>query len=95
MDLHAKQSAIRIHHGVALAAKHLLAGVIAAWTTSFSGLDALAVNHNGRRASLTSDSLTILHDQVVGDGLPDATIAPGREPAITVCRGGKQGGSIR
>ena len=82
MDLQHQWPPIRVHHGVPLAAHHLLAGIITARTASLGGLDALAVDGGSTRAGLTSDALAVEHHQSVGNGLPHMTASPGREPAV-------------
>jgi hypothetical protein len=46
------------------------------------GLDALALDHGGGRAGLATDTLVIVHHQVMHDRLPNLGIAPRRGPAI-------------
>src|SRR6201990_2222477 len=50
---------VRVHERVALAALHLLSGVIASGTAALGGLDRLAVDDRRARACLAPDPLAI------------------------------------
>src|SRR3954447_24195526 len=69
----AKTSSIRppvcVHQRMALAALHLLPGIIAAGTAALGGPDRLAVEDRGARACFAPDPLAIGRDQGVVDGL--------------------------
>jgi len=47
--LKAQTAPVGIEQGMALAAFDLLAGIIAPWPAAFSGFDAMAVDHAGKR----------------------------------------------
>ncbi len=77
-----QRAAVGVHHGVALAPPHLLARVVAARPAGLAALDALAVDHRGRRAGVAPGVLAVEHDQVVGQRLPHARVAECGEPAV-------------
>ncbi len=69
MHHRADQKARGVGKDVALASLDLLAGVIAARTASFCGLDALAVDHARARRGLAAGRFARLHQQQVIDCL--------------------------
>ena len=75
MHVQLQGTTVCIHQRVSLAALDLLACIVAPDTAAFSGLDALAVDNGCRWARLSSDPLSIEHDEVMVDGLPCARIA--------------------
>lgn len=71
-----------IHHRMPLAAFDVLARIIAAWAAAFRGLDALAVDHCGRRAGVAPSALAAVHEQMVVHALEDPAITQPGEPSI-------------
>src|SRR3954462_11895483 len=92
----AKTSSIRppvcVHQRMALAALHLLPGIIAAGTAALGGPDRLAVEDRGARACFAPPPLPVGRDQGVVDGLEQPAVAPSREPAIDRWPGRQVGG---
>ena len=66
----AEPSAIGIDHRMTLAPVDLLASIVSARATSFSGFDALAVNDRGAGTGVAADTLTIPHHQLVVQAFP-------------------------
>src|SRR3954471_11654893 len=62
MDKEQQRPPVGVHQRVALAAFHLLSGVIASGTAALGGLDRLAVDDRRARACLAADPLTVGHD---------------------------------
>ena len=67
MGLDDEAAAVGVDQRVALAPLDLLAGIVTARTACLGGLDALAVDHRGRRAGFSPDPFTICHHQRVVD----------------------------
>lgn len=68
--------------------------LVAARAATLGCLDALAVDHRGGRAGLTTGGLAVKDHEMVVQRLPDTAIAEGSQPAMDG-RSGKQSGSIR
>gem|GEM_PF-4806596 len=82
VDLQRQRPAVCIDHGVPLAALDLLARIIAARAASLGCFHALAVDDGGTWAGFTTGTLAVEHDHAMVDRLPNASVLPGREPAI-------------
>ena len=97
MDLQRQRPPICIDHGVPLSAFDLLPRIIAARTASLRRFHALTVDDGRTRACFTPNTLTVEHDQVVIDRLPNANIAQvtnGIDEALNALRPGLTGLSM-
>lgn len=75
-------AAVSVDHGVALAPRHLLTGVVAARPAALCRLDTLAVDDGCGRAGLAPGALAVEHHEVVVERLPRSGVAADGEPAI-------------
>src|SRR4249919_1366399 len=76
VHLHGKQQAIRIGNDVAFSSLHLLTRIKPAWTATFRGLHALAVDDTRRGSALASLRPTCVRDQDTIYPPPNIAIAP-------------------
>ena len=70
------KEALGVGDDMPLPAFDLLSCVIAPWPATFSGLDALAVDHPGAGTGLSPFADADRHQQIMVDGLPQAAVAP-------------------
>jgi hypothetical protein len=82
VDLQHHASAVGIDQGVTLAPVDLLACIITLRSTSFGGLDALAIDDRRTRTGLATGTLSIPHYQMVVEGFPGSVVAEPGEPAV-------------
>ena len=84
VNLGLQQIALGIDQDLPLSARHLLATIIAARSTSFGSLDRLAVDHRrgGVRLASLSDPMTLSQDLI--DPLPGSFPAPRAQVLVNI-----------